>query len=344
MQNRIPLLQFFFIGLLPSPFKKIIYKLLGFKIRKGVKLSLGSIILAKHCEIKENVNIGFFSIIKAKKICIGSNSVIRSFTFIDTPIVEIDSGVVISEFSVIRAGHVSKMSRIKIMNRVHIFSNVYIDTSYPVIIGEETAIGFNSYLYTHSSYKNILDGYKVSYGNIVIGNKVELTHNVFISPGIVIEDEVIVAYGSFVNKNLPYGVLAAGIPAEIKRKKEQFAPIPSHSERIKILKMIIKNFCEYLVFINFINDYQSDENVWKFLYRRKLYSIFLNPDPLEKLSKHNIVLYLKDYNYKNNLILNKSLIYFNLNSYICSISNNIIFVQMKRFLSRYGIRFDENIE
>lgn len=331
------------IGFLPSSIKKIIYRLRGYKFGKSVSIGLGSIIIAKDCMIFDGVSIGHFTVVQSLITLIKQNSKIHSFVYIDTPNIEIGQDVLISEMTVIRAGHKNKKSSILICDSVHIFPHVIIDTSYPVIIGEETAIGFYSNIYTHSAYKNVLEGYKVTYGPVTIGKRVELTYNVFVAPGVNIADDVIVGYGSYVNKDLPYGVLAAGIPVQVKRNKEQFAPVPTFDQKILIVTEILTEFCKYLQFENIILSYEIhnhlfDVMMWK---TEKRIILIYNEENISISNIDNIYIFMS----RKNLITNGDklffLDYFNLIDYECSIKQTLINKHLKRFFGRYGIRFKD---
>jgi maltose O-acetyltransferase len=53
---------------------------------------------------------------------------------------------------------------------------------------------------------------------VAIGDNVWLGSGVIVCPGVTIGDDTVVAAGAVVTRDLPAGVLAAGVPAEIKRE------------------------------------------------------------------------------------------------------------------------------
>ncbi len=72
------------------------------------------------------------------------------------------------------------------------------------------------------------------------------------APGIIIGDDAICAYGSYVNKDIPEGMLASGLPAIIiKRNKEQIIHnIKIDDNYIKItLEKIINKYSENTILI-----------------------------------------------------------------------------------------------
>ena len=74
----------------------------------------------------------------------------------------------------------------------------------------------------------ILDGAKVKFGDnvfkpITVGNNVWFGAGVHVMPGVTIGNDVVIAAGSVVTKDIPSGVVAAGVPCRVVKKiTEQF--------------------------------------------------------------------------------------------------------------------------
>lgn len=305
MNSRIPLTNMLTFGLLPCPIKKAIYRFKGNHIGKHVKLHWGSIITSKrHFSIEDNTEIGFFTCIVGNSISIGRHTNIRSAVIINASNISIGNDVTISETAIIRAGHPTKDSALIIDDLVHIFPHTTIDPSRCVHLQEECAVGPGCSIFTHGSYKNILDGYPVSYGDVNIGKRVELTYNVFVAPGVTIGDDAIIAYGSYVNKDIPTEVLAAGCPAAVKRTKEQFAPTKSGKEQMAILDNILSEFKHHCDFIG-------------------LTAANLQQDGLKSITADGCK--------------------FNLEEHSCDNPQSALSKELRRFLSRYGIRFKTSL-
>jgi maltose O-acetyltransferase len=60
------------------------------------------------------------------------------------------------------------------------------------------------------------DGWE-SVAPIAIGDNVWLGGGVIVCPGVTIGDDTVIGAGAVVTRDLPAGVLAAGVPAEVKR-------------------------------------------------------------------------------------------------------------------------------
>jgi acetyltransferase-like isoleucine patch superfamily enzyme len=346
MKNkRIPILAFATVGLFPGFLKKMYYRLKGYKIGRKVKFATGSIILASgDCEIGDYSNFGFFSMISCNSLKVGCGTKIRALVMITANNVDIGNEVIISETAIIRAGHVSEKSNITLENRVHIFPKTIIDPSFPILLKEECAVGFYTNIYTHGSYKSILDGYPVSYGAVTVGKRVELTYNVFVAPGVAIGDDTIVGYGSYVNKDLPARVLAAGCPAMVKRTKEEFAPAPSEEEKISIIRTILIEFCNNMKFRKTIANFDFHDDNWnlKNSSGKAITSVNLvcNTTVPFKLSAENIYVL---FNCTGADMLNaksKDCIFFDISGVKCSIKTSSFSKELRAVFSRYGIRFD----
>jgi acetyltransferase-like isoleucine patch superfamily enzyme len=93
---------------------------------------------------------------------------------------------------------------------VGMFSQV--NTAADVTIGDEVGIGIGTRIFTHGAYLSEYEGFPVDFAPVTIGSRVWLP-NALVLPGVTIGDDVVVAAGSVVTKNLPSGCLAAGRPA-----------------------------------------------------------------------------------------------------------------------------------
>lgn len=230
-------------SLLPGFITLSIYRIMGYEIGKKVRIGFFTIIdVDKSAILEEGVRVGSFVYVKALRFQMQSYSIIRSFSYIRTPYVSIGRDSLLSSFVIVRSSHVSTDSELKIGDLVHIFPFVTLDCSRRIVIGDETGIGPQCDVFTHSAYKSVLDGYKVQYADVEIGKRVELTYRVFVAPGVKIGDDAICAYGSYVNKDVPSGVLAAGSPAAVKRTREQLLPDASGLNAEQTLLDIIESY------------------------------------------------------------------------------------------------------
>jgi len=320
MKNLLLLL----ISLFPSKLKIPLYSLFGYKISNNVSLGFLSIInIGTIAEFAEGSKIAPFTYIKANEFYIGKYSLISPISFISVPKVYIGNDSKISNFVIIRSGHTTKYSELSVGDLVHIFPFVTIDCARRVTIGDGTGVGPHCNIFTHSSYKSILDGYNVVYDNVNIGRRVELTYNVFVAPGVTIGDDAICAYGSYVNTDIQEGVLAAGLPAKVKRYKEQFVKNLDQKQKLEILNNIVLEFQDYIQLFE----------------RRPPFNVIICVSSNEiKIKNNTTYIILKG---STPINLNFTYAAFNIEEGKCYNFgiNKTDFNALRKFLSRYGIRF-----
>lgn len=100
---------------------------------------------------------------------------------------------------------------------LHMGWNSQINIARGVEIGHECGVGIETKILTHGSYPPVDFGFPVQWGKVKIGNRVWLP-NAWVNPGVTIEDNVVVAAMSLVNRDLPAGCLAGGIPVKVLRE------------------------------------------------------------------------------------------------------------------------------
>lgn len=100
------------------------------------------------------------------------------------------------------------------------FDRVFTDQ---IFIGDDTSIGDRTIITAHAnipSNTKLKQLYPRKIMQTKIGKGVWIMPNVTIAPGITIGDEVVIATGSVVTKDLPARVLAAGVPAKVVKYLE----------------------------------------------------------------------------------------------------------------------------
>jgi hypothetical protein len=107
-----------------------------------------------------------------------------------------------------------------------------------ITIGHNVGIGNEVNIWTHGSYLSILRGFPADFGPVVIGNNVWIPARIQILPNISIGNNVVIALNSIINKSLPDGCLAGGMP--IKVIKENIYPKEIWNE--EQIKDIIKEY------------------------------------------------------------------------------------------------------
>ena len=340
-KTKIPVKQIVTFGLLPSPIKKLFYRMKGYKIGKSVSFGLGSVIIGEDVVIENNTSVGFLTVVRAKKIKIGRYVRIGSLTMIDTEKIEIDDDARINE-QVIIGGIKNPDSYIKIGKRVIIMEMSFINPTKPIIIGDDAGIGGHCLLFTHGSWLSQIDGYPVIFAPITIGKRVWLPWRVFIMPGVNIGDNVVIGANSLVSKSLPSNCMAAGSPARVI--KENYPPDLSTGQRQAILDQIFEDFIGYL---EYHHCGVTKENIDKGLILR-----------IAKQNKNHVIYYLKDSVNMETVKDDNALIILDypeasMAKYYDNNSRMVVDLHQKKrighsdigeecisYISRYGIRFD----
>jgi len=242
-KERIPVVHILLIGLLPSFLKKIVYRLKGYKIAKGVSISIGAVVIGKHVELGEGVKIGFFTIIRGSAITINRFVKIGSMSVIDTEKIFIDDDARINE-QVYIGGMKTPQSEIRLGKRTIIMQMSYLNPTLPIIIGDDSGIGGHCLMFTHGSWNDHLEGFPVKFAPITLGKKVWLPWRVFIMPGVEIGDNVVIGAESLITSNIPANSLAAGNPAKVL--KENYPAKPSETKKQEMMVNVFKDFFEFI--------------------------------------------------------------------------------------------------
>jgi acetyltransferase-like isoleucine patch superfamily enzyme len=247
LRERLPIRKILLLGFLPSFIKVWYYRLKGGEIGKNVRIAFGAVIEARTIEIADSVSIGFATVISGREVRIGSHSSIGSLVFIDVPVVRVGQDVVIREFVHI-GGNETQESSFSIGDRSHIRQSCNINTSKPVEIGNETAIGGGTSIFTHSSWQSACEGYPCTYSPVRIGDNVWIGWHVFVMPGTQIGDGVLVTAGSVVTQSVAPRSLVSGNPAKVVIQAGQFPRALETDEKDEKLKEILRGFFDYLRF------------------------------------------------------------------------------------------------
>jgi acetyltransferase-like isoleucine patch superfamily enzyme len=175
-------------------FKKPKFLFLGSNVKI---IGLEKIKFSNTTTIHSNVKI---SSIGSLGLSFGSNFSIRSYSIIDS------------------FGSIKKESGIlKIGNNVGISEFCYFSIRGNIFIGDNVIFGPGVKIFTENhSFKINNEYFRLQdeiRNDVIIGNNVWVGSNVVLLPGIIIEDNVVIAAGSVVNKNVPKGTLYAGNPA-----------------------------------------------------------------------------------------------------------------------------------
>ncbi|MFM1945478.1 MAG: hypothetical protein RI897_4460, partial [Verrucomicrobiota bacterium] len=67
-KSRFPVREMVLVGWMPSFLKKVVYRLRGYRIGKGVSLGFGAVIVGQDVEVGDHTSVGFLTVIRGKRI------------------------------------------------------------------------------------------------------------------------------------------------------------------------------------------------------------------------------------------------------------------------------------
>ncbi len=147
------------------------------------------------------------------KRCAGPGTVVEPGTRAIHPAnIRIGAGCLIKEGVYLRAG---PEGRVIIHDRAALNAFCRIFGHGGVEIGRETQIGPATLITTTGH--DYREGLETSYRPVCIGERVWIGANVTILPGVTIGDRAVIGAGAVVNRDIPAGTLAVGVPARVVR-------------------------------------------------------------------------------------------------------------------------------
>ena len=256
---RLPIREITLVGFLPSPLKKLLYRLRGYKIGRNVSLALGCVVTGDEVEIGDGAQIGFLTIIRGRSIKIGPHVQIGTLSFLDVPILEIGEGSRINE-QVFVGGLQFPDSKFIMGRNCQIMQLSFINPTRSITIGDDSGIGGHCLLFGHNSWLSKFEGYPVEFDSIEIGRSVSVAWRVFILPGTKIGDGTVIGANSLVRGTIPDHCLAVGFPARVVSKAPELPRPVSEADRVRYLAEITVEMIGYLRGFGF--QCRESEGLW----------------------------------------------------------------------------------
>ena len=245
-KDRIPWRHMALFGWLPSPLKRLAYRvLLGYRIGKRVRFSFGGIVVGKSVDLGDDVEIGFLAVVQGRRISIGRHSSVGTMSYVSCETIQIGEDAKIRE-QVYVGGPQLPESRFELGSRTIILQLAFLNPTKPIVIGDDTGIGGHCLIFTHGVWLNALDGYPVNYEPVTLGKSVWLPWRVFVMPGTTIGDGTVIGANSLVSGNIPPGSLAVGSPAKVIRSAPDFPRLLSDEQRAALVAQIMREFDEFV--------------------------------------------------------------------------------------------------
>jgi acetyltransferase-like isoleucine patch superfamily enzyme len=177
-------------------------------------------IRASRCIIEDYARIGDNnSILVEGSFHLGNNGFIgNSNSFTAREILFGDYLFLDSNVMVGHGGRFSYDSFLRVGKGVMICAWVKLNTNYSITIGDDVGIGEYVDVWTHGSYPAVLNGFPAEFGPVEIGSHVWLPAKSTVLANVKIGNNVVIGVNSLINKNLPDGCFAAGMPIKIIRE------------------------------------------------------------------------------------------------------------------------------
>jgi acetyltransferase-like isoleucine patch superfamily enzyme len=213
----------------------------------------GSYIVAETIELGQNVRVGPNTSIRTKHCVIGDEVTIgANNTFLVSQRLEIGAltnignansftarTVVLGEYvfwdSNVVVGHGGKFSpdaHLYVGSYSMICARITLNVNHAIHIGEYVGIGEDVAVWTHGSFLPILEGFPADFGPVNIGHHVWLPAKSTVLPNRRIGNHVVIGTNSLINKDLPDGCLAGGIPVRIIRENLYPHYDPARNEQL----------------------------------------------------------------------------------------------------------------
>jgi len=242
---RFPVRAILLHGWLPSPLKKLYYRLKGYRIGRGVSLGFGSVILGRDVTVGDHVRIEFLTFIRGHTLRIGAHVQIGAATMLDTPHLQIGEGTKINE-QVFVGGLQFPDSRLVVGRNCQIMQMTFINPTRSIVIGDDTGIGGDCLIFGHTSWLSQFEGYPVEFDAIEIGNSVSIAWRVFILPGTRIADGAVIGANSLVRGTIPGRCLAVGFPARVVSREPDFPRLVPSEEKAGMLERVLAELMSFL--------------------------------------------------------------------------------------------------
>ena len=247
-------------------------------------------------DVHETVVFGENVSIECEKLKIGKYSKIGNNVKIKCKELEIgDHFYMCDGVEIGRGGCTNPNSVVKIGNGVGIFENTIINPSDAIEIGDNCGIGAEVMIWTHGAWLDVTKGFPSDFGPVKIGKNVWLPARSIVLPNVTIGDNVVVGINSIVNRSLPDGCLAAGLPCKVI--KENMYPKKLSDEQItEMVESIISDWLSLIkakgVTRTIEISYKNNEIVLNQEYEQTIYNII---DKTVEGETNNVSEDLRDY-------------------------------------------------
>jgi acetyltransferase-like isoleucine patch superfamily enzyme len=228
-------------ALLPSWIGVPLRRLLGARIGKGARIRFGTVLAVRELELGEGARIGPCAFVRARSLAIGAHSNVNPLTVMKANEIRIGVGTRVASFAVVY-GELMPSCRFTIGDHSSIANFAWLDAGEGITVGDQVGIGGHTFIFTHGSWSDYLEGSPWSYGPVVIEDRVWIAWRVTIQANVVVGHDSLIAVGSVVTKDVPPNVFAAGMPAKVVSSPAW--PAVDNAERLHRAERILDAYAE----------------------------------------------------------------------------------------------------
>lgn len=217
---------------------------------QDVRVGPNTRIRAAECIIADHVSIGADNVmLVAQRLEIGFRTIIGNGNDLTARTVTL--GEYVYWDSSVTVGHGGKFSpdaHLSVGSYSMICARITLNVNHAIRIGEYVGIGEDVAVWTHGSFLPILEGFPADFGPVHIGHHVWLPAKSTVLPNRRIGNHVVIGTNSLINKDLPDGCLAAGIPVRILRENMYPSHDPARNEQL--VRQVLADYAELAAYKN----------------------------------------------------------------------------------------------
>ncbi len=206
------------LALLPGRLHLWLRRRRGDSIAASATVGFGAVIQTESLTMGAHSHIGRFTRLRATKIDIGDEASVGSLTSVGAHTLTLSPKGSIAALVIVLGDSCNSRARLTIGRHSKIFPFCWVDLSHEVTLGDRVGVGGHGLIFTHGSWANHFLGAPVSFGPVVIEDRVWLPWRVTVLPGVTIGARAIVSTGAVVMRDVPRGALAGGLPAKTLRE------------------------------------------------------------------------------------------------------------------------------
>lgn len=231
---------------LSSETKIAVLRGLGAEIGEDVELAPGALVIGARLSIGAGTVVGEGTIIVGNNVSLGRGCAFEHGSRWECNSIEVgDLFFCAAETRVGWGGEWGPRAELAIAERSFLGEQAMLNPGRGIYVGEETAIGAGTKIYTHQFWQSVLEGYSASHQPVHVGAGIQIGANAVILPGSTIGDGCTVAANSLVNGPVKANRLVGGVPARNMGQGPHPKPLEGEGRQRALLHVMRDFAAEY---------------------------------------------------------------------------------------------------